>query len=684
MILRILEYLGFATKGSRLTHAELDQNFIDLYALQQAALKGLQQYNPATTYPAGSCAVYDGKIWQAGVTATGSWDALKWQEVPTPNAGLGFAAWSNTATYAADAYVEYNLKLYRSLQAGNTGNTPASAPSWWVEVSASTAPSIPNYGDGLYTRGQVVWRLGKAWRCMVAQLQSSGATFEDELLAGQWQPLDRPPNASLNAVLPAGTHTAQPYEELILADTSSGAVTLTLPATLWYRQLRVVNVGTGTLSLQPPAGSTLNGVAAAYTVCTRYVDVWANGDQYYAANAYAGIGAALAPAPQTRQGAGIVDFVAPAAPAGYTAQWSLDNFATVADNDEFYRFYAELLGTYTLYVRYVDACGNATAVATTTATLAPITTTPVPPAPATTTPGQSVTLIASESQNPQPSVDLYLRWSVDGFATVAETGYEFTRSYNTTTTVSLRWEDSNGNTGPISTVVVTVQSLFGNSLVLDGVNDYWQAADAPELNFGTGSFSLSFWYYEQYTAGESSFMNKDTWGFVKNQTGGQTSFALRIYAKPFEGYNGANYLFPSMSLPNNAWSHIALVYDQLEQEVVLYLNGVLYSSLPKLDNRNLDSVFPFQLGNNFFVLKGRLDELLIYNGPRSAADIATLYNSGNYYAPAGGLLTALVARYSFDALATAAYPGPTLADLSGNGNTLTGFNISSNPLQPRL
>lgn len=45
-----------------------------------------------------------------------------------------YPAWASATTYAADARVVHVHKVWQSLQAGNTGKSPAESTTWWVEV----------------------------------------------------------------------------------------------------------------------------------------------------------------------------------------------------------------------------------------------------------------------------------------------------------------------------------------------------------------------------------------------------------------------------------------------------------------------------------------------------------------------------------------------------------------------
>jgi len=65
------------------------------------------------------------------------------------------AAYDAGTTYAADAYASVAgtlgaITIYKSLQAANTGHTPASSPTWWFEVSTTYEEYDPltTYGIG--------------------------------------------------------------------------------------------------------------------------------------------------------------------------------------------------------------------------------------------------------------------------------------------------------------------------------------------------------------------------------------------------------------------------------------------------------------------------------------------------------------------------------------------------------
>lgn len=57
--------------------------------------------------------------------------------VSTDVAEADYSAYSAGTTYAAGDRVIRDHLIYQSLQAGNTGHTPETSPTWWVKVSAT-------------------------------------------------------------------------------------------------------------------------------------------------------------------------------------------------------------------------------------------------------------------------------------------------------------------------------------------------------------------------------------------------------------------------------------------------------------------------------------------------------------------------------------------------------------------
>jgi hypothetical protein len=273
-ILRTLAAPGFTTKGAPLSHAEGDTNLIELYQLLQALPPGLATYDPTKTYPAGTAVIHQGQIYQATTQATGPWNPALWVAVPTP-VPAAFPTWDNAATYALDDDVSYNLRLYRSLANGNTGNAPDTNPALWVELSPSDAPFIPDWVDGdLYSANQVVVRGGRIWRVNPARTTpfvSTNATWAAEVDALSWMPLEAPqPHGVL-----ISDYTALPTDTLLRVDTTTAPITITLPDVIQAGKLEILRVaGTHPISLETPGGQTLNGQPSGASIEAALISIY--------------------------------------------------------------------------------------------------------------------------------------------------------------------------------------------------------------------------------------------------------------------------------------------------------------------------------------------------------------------------------------------------------------------------
>lgn len=64
------------------------------------------------------------------------------------------AEWAAGTTYAADARVSLadTRRVYQSVQAGNTGHDPRTAPTWWVDVGATNPWAMFDGGLGTLTQ----------------------------------------------------------------------------------------------------------------------------------------------------------------------------------------------------------------------------------------------------------------------------------------------------------------------------------------------------------------------------------------------------------------------------------------------------------------------------------------------------------------------------------------------------
>ena len=401
---------------------------------------------------------------------------------------------------------------------------------------------------------------------------------------------------------------------------------------------------------------------------------------------------------QSRQGCGNLTFTANTPPMGTVVQWSLNNFATVAHTGSSYTASFDVPGSpHTVYVRLYNTTYNtAGPISTTTATVT-MPAAPTAPAPVPAAPDGVPFMLTGPTL-----AGFTLEWSVDNFATVHGTGTTFTYTYvigSSPYTVSLRWKDACGNVSAVSTTTVTVFT-FLNAIEIDGALNQLSTPQSALLDFGTGDFAISLWVKIDPPTGINQtrqLLNK--FNIIgPNIFGWQLSFVfLPLQTQGiirFQISDGQTTTPPECRvnsiLAPNQWYHIVAVrIGNSAANWLIYVNGVvptLVRTGTLTNGGNVNVNYPTGVGYsprlNAQQLDGRLDEVLLINRAPTLAEVTDLYNIGFGATPPASLLPNVRARWPMDALATAAYPTITMADVSGNGHTLTGLNFPGNPLLP--
>lgn len=221
-----------------------------------------------------------------------------------------------------------------------------------------------------------------------------------------------------------------------------------------------------------------------------------------------------------------------------------------------------------------------------------------------------------------------------------------------------------------SGTTTTTAGQFGNSVVLDGSNDYLITSHTDELN-PTNEWTIAGWFYN--TSANYVF---DKRGLISK---GQT-YAVDDYV-PYSAYISFNTLFVGIehnfskyeveadisSLSSSTWHHFAATYDSDTQSITIYVNGVLAAgpeALPQPAVGNTSDLYiGSQNGLNAF-WQGRLDDFRVYNRVLSQNEITSLNT----------LNPAFSAHWKFDEGA-----GTTANNSDASGSTLNGTlsNFSS-------
>lgn len=172
-------------------------------------------------------------------------------------------------------------------------------------------------------------------------------------------------------------------------------------------------------------------------------------------------------------------------------------------------------------------------------------------------------------------------------------------------------------------------TLFSNlyALVFDGVNDYVSSAGIPDNG---GDISISAWVYptaavDGTTTIVSTMLNSPTGNdngysfYLTRFNGAVATIGYDFNTGP--GNASGGYILTS-SIPDNQWTHVALVYNN--QSPSIYVNGSAnnFSPIPvrttSLNNAKIGGLS----GSHYF--KGGLDDVRVYNRALSATEVQSL------------------------------------------------------------
>lgn len=193
----------------------------------------------------------------------------------------------------------------------------------------------------------------------------------------------------------------------------------------------------------------------------------------------------------------------------------------------------------------------------------------------------------------------------------------------------LTWTDISGNgiTGTLTGGPVYSSGNMG-VIFFDGINDYSTHGSQSTLNFGTGSFSCSFWIYPTAWADGTSrgILDKKTndttngWVIYNDGSGGRQN---KINARL-----GLQNNFPSVTnVTTNTWQH--WVFVRSPSNLFWYYNGRL-DTTGAANGTTVSDAAVFDVGRSktwggWF--RGNMSQVAIYNRAITASEIEQIYMS---------------------------------------------------------
>lgn len=164
-----------------------------------------------------------------------------------------------------------------------------------------------------------------------------------------------------------------------------------------------------------------------------------------------------------------------------------------------------------------------------------------------------------------------------------------------------------------SDLAALAQPQLGGALVLDGVDDFAEAADHPALDLAGGSFTVEAWVNFGRLLWEEVFMKAGAYGLHVEHT----------YSYP-RWNDGMGIDYPCLKVCvtssrylSTGWHHVALVYDATAGQARAYYDGVQRCAC---DCTPQDSSQPLWVGQGLTrdALQGAIGEFRISNVARYA------------------------------------------------------------------
>ncbi|MHC1776296.1 MAG: LamG-like jellyroll fold domain-containing protein [Lentimicrobium sp.] len=195
-----------------------------------------------------------------------------------------------------------------------------------------------------------------------------------------------------------------------------------------------------------------------------------------------------------------------------------------------------------------------------------------------------------------------------------------------------------------SAPTINYASQFGNSILLNGTNDYIDCGNNAAFNI-TASLTVEAWIKPSSMSGlvrqiihkKGSGSNVDRTGFQLRIDNGTT---LAFTIADGSTANGTSFSVSNADL--NKWMHVAAVYDGAT--IKIYKNGILANSTSTTQAITYVST-PLLIGkrSDGFNFEGSIDEVRIWNTARTAAEIQT-----NMNAQLAGIETGLVGYWDMN------------------------------------
>jgi len=210
--------------------------------------------------------------------------------------------------------------------------------------------------------------------------------------------------------------------------------------------------------------------------------------------------------------------------------------------------------------------------------------------------------------------------------------------------LAIYWKmDGNGITGDTlkdqkgsNNAKIFGAELTPEGLKFDGVNDYIDCGNPPELNFGTEDFTIGYWIKSSEPVKGPLFDKKENMHRKRvliRFSEGKPHFNVEHTATKTD--LGYAYMTGTTMLEPDKWYHLMCVADRLKKHPLIYVNGVLEDVAVTTQGswkRTVSSKANAYLGKSKYYSKtsyfnGTMSEVSVWKGVALTADeVKTIYN----------------------------------------------------------
>ncbi len=187
--------------------------------------------------------------------------------------------------------------------------------------------------------------------------------------------------------------------------------------------------------------------------------------------------------------------------------------------------------------------------------------------------------------------------------------------------------------------------MVAGALCFDGVQSYVEAPDAPQINFGTGDFSIDAWVRTSSAAGVQVICDKrtqdgtGTTGYSFFLANGQPGLQIADGSGSNSCSTAAtasctNYVIP-VNVADGLWHHLAVTVNRASTTgITFYLDGAALTPNydPTVRPGSITNTSVLRIGMRSFALTGGfngcVDELEIFRRELTAAEVLSIFAAG--------------------------------------------------------